>query len=91
VPADYDGDGKSDLTVFRNGTWFVLRSSNNAVALLFGGTATDIPVPFYYGEMAKGVFYNPSTKAYYSTSPVAYIKEFLTASEAPVTFGLPNN
>ncbi len=45
VDADFDGDGKTDATVYRNGIWYVLKSSTNTFYGAAFGTATDIPAP----------------------------------------------
>jgi len=53
VPADYDGDGKTDIAVYRNGNWFILRSSDGGMTSLRWGIAQDIPVPADYDGDGK--------------------------------------
>jgi hypothetical protein len=52
VAGDYDGDGRSDLAVWRGATgeWFVLKSSDQSYEVKAWGAAAvgDVPVPGDY-------------------------------------------
>jgi hypothetical protein len=45
-PSDFDGDGTSDLALFRpsNGTWYVLNSGTNTLTTTQFGVSGDVPV-----------------------------------------------
>jgi hypothetical protein len=71
VPAveDYDGDGKSDLAVWRpsNGVWYILRSANGAFQDTPFGSSGDRPVAADYdgdGKAELAVF-RPSSGDWY--------------------------
>lgn len=55
MPGDYDGDGRTDIAVFRptNGTWHIRRSSDGSYVAQQWGYGTDEPVPGDYDGDGK--------------------------------------
>lgn len=59
VAADYDGDGKTDLAVWRRATgqWFILRSSDGKQQVMVWGAGlapfNDLPAPADYDGDGK--------------------------------------
>lgn len=47
LSSDFDGDGRTDLSVFRpsDGNWYVLQSNTNTLGVVHWGLSTDTPVP----------------------------------------------
>lgn len=64
APFDYDGDNKTDISIFRPGPgeWWVLRSSNGSNFALQFGSSTDRLVPADYTGDGKAdvAFWRPS-------------------------------
>ena len=50
---DYDGDGTSDIAVFRAGTWYIIESSTGNFRSEFFGQSGDIPAPNDYDKDGK--------------------------------------
>ena len=71
MPGEYDGDGKTDLAVYRpsTGTWFIRHSSTGYAtsASYQWGLSTDVPVPGDFDGDAKTdlAVWRPSTGTWY--------------------------
>ena len=88
--ADFDGDGKSDVSIYRpdTGAWYILNSSNSSFRGVGFGNSTDIPAPGDYdgdGKTDTAVF-RPADAAWYLLTKAATFssRQFGANGDIPV-------
>ena len=90
--ADFDGDGKTDLALWRSGTgtWLILDSASGTERTRQWGQSGDIPVPGDYDGDGKADFavWRPSTATWFVIDSSAESAAVVTTTGLP-TLGSP--
>ena len=91
VPADYDGDGKTDVAMWRqsDGVFYVRQSSNGTLGAFKWGIDGDIPQPADYDGDGKADFavWRPSSGNWYilTAAPKPFVLELGLQGDQPIT------